>query len=97
MLAGAAVGTVEYRSITQPVRSLNKHASYVEATADVQRGQDEEEDDDDLFGYPAKDFDAYESDEEPVAAPRVHARDEPAEGLNEENGGRPRRRARTGG
>lgn len=44
--------------------------------------------------------DASESDEdedEPVAAPRVHARDEPAEGLNEENGGRPRRRARTGG
>ena len=33
MLAGAAVGTVEYRSITQPVRSLNKHAAYVEATA----------------------------------------------------------------
>ena len=29
MLAGAAVGTVEYRSITQPVRSLNKHAAYV--------------------------------------------------------------------
>lgn len=40
MLAGAAVGTVEYRSITQPVRSLNKHASYLEATAtavDVER------------------------------------------------------------
>ena len=52
-------------------------------------------------GAKAKVFDdASESDEdedEPVAAPRVHARDEPAEGLNEENGGRPRRRARTGG
>ena len=32
MLAGAAVGTVEYRSITQPIRNANAHAKYLEAT-----------------------------------------------------------------
>ncbi len=64
-----------------------------EATADVQRGQDEEEDDDDLFGDPAKDFDAYESDEEPVAAPPGRAREEEEEQVEEEEG-RPRRRVR---
>ena len=64
-----------------------------EATADVQRGQDEEEDDDDLFGDPAKDFDAYESDEEPVAAPPGRAREEEEEQVEQEEG-RPRRRVR---
>lgn len=33
MLAGAAVGTVEFRSITEPVRHINPHANYIEATA----------------------------------------------------------------
>lgn len=33
MLAGASVGTVEYRSITEPVREINTQASYLEATA----------------------------------------------------------------
>jgi len=33
MLAGAAVGTVEYRSITEPVRKLNPRAEFLEATA----------------------------------------------------------------
>ena len=34
MLAGAAVGTVEYRSITEPVREISKNkAAYLEATA----------------------------------------------------------------
>uniref|UniRef100_A0A6S8C9L8 NADH:ubiquinone reductase (non-electrogenic) n=1 Tax=Aureoumbra lagunensis TaxID=44058 RepID=A0A6S8C9L8_9STRA len=40
MLCGAAVGTVEYRSITEPVRSLNRNVNYFEATAthiDIQR------------------------------------------------------------
>lgn len=32
MLAGAAVGTVEYRSITQPIRNANPNAKYLEAT-----------------------------------------------------------------
>jgi hypothetical protein len=33
MLAGAAVGTVEFRSITEPVRHINPHANYIEASA----------------------------------------------------------------
>lgn len=33
MLAGAAVGTVEYRSITEPLRKLNANVDYLEATA----------------------------------------------------------------
>lgn len=33
MLAGASVGTVEYRSITEPVREINREANYLEATA----------------------------------------------------------------
>lgn len=33
MLAGASVGTVEYRSITEPVRELNRKVDYIEATA----------------------------------------------------------------
>jgi hypothetical protein len=33
MLAGASVGTVEYRSITEPIREINRKASYMEATA----------------------------------------------------------------
>lgn len=33
MLAGASVGTVEYRSITEPLRRLNSHVDYLEATA----------------------------------------------------------------
>lgn len=33
MLAGSAVGTVEYRSITQPIREVNRKAKYLEATA----------------------------------------------------------------
>lgn len=33
MLAGAAVGTVEYRSITEPIRNVNKDADYLESTA----------------------------------------------------------------
>uniref|UniRef100_A0A7R9UDT3 FAD/NAD(P)-binding domain-containing protein n=1 Tax=Pinguiococcus pyrenoidosus TaxID=172671 RepID=A0A7R9UDT3_9STRA len=32
MLAGAAVGTVEDRSITEPIRRVNKNADYLEAT-----------------------------------------------------------------
>jgi NADH dehydrogenase FAD-containing subunit len=32
MLAGAAVGTVEYRSISQPIRSVNPGVGYLEAT-----------------------------------------------------------------
>ena len=32
MLAGAAVGTVEYRSITEPIRKVNEQADYLEAT-----------------------------------------------------------------
>ncbi|KAJ8613436.1 hypothetical protein CTAYLR_002317 [Chrysophaeum taylorii] len=40
MLAGAAVGTVDYRSITEPLRRLNGRVNYLEATAlriDVER------------------------------------------------------------
>ena len=33
MLAGASVGTVEYRSITQPIREINRQARFLEATA----------------------------------------------------------------
>lgn len=33
MLAGSAVGTVDYRSITEPVRQINPNANYLEATA----------------------------------------------------------------
>jgi NADH dehydrogenase FAD-containing subunit len=33
MLAGASVGTVEYRSICEPIREINPQASYLEATA----------------------------------------------------------------
>ncbi|CAB9521114.1 Internal alternative NAD(P)H-ubiquinone oxidoreductase A1, mitochondrial [Seminavis robusta] len=33
MLAGASVGTVEYRSITEPVREINRKVNYLEATA----------------------------------------------------------------
>lgn len=33
MLAGASVGTVEFRSITEPVRELNTNANYLEGTA----------------------------------------------------------------
>ncbi|CAM9427994.1 unnamed protein product [Chrysoparadoxa australica] len=33
MLAASAVGTVEYRSITEPIRKVNPAANYVEATA----------------------------------------------------------------
>ena len=33
MLAGASVGTVEYRSITEPVREINRKAAYLEGTA----------------------------------------------------------------
>mmetsp|Transcript_39424 Transcript_39424/g.80877 ORF Transcript_39424/g.80877 Transcript_39424/m.80877 type:complete len:637 (+) Transcript_39424:94-2004(+) len=33
MLAGAATGTVEYRSITEPVRDISKKANFLEATA----------------------------------------------------------------
>lgn len=33
MLAGASVGTVEFRSITEPVRELNLSANYLEGTA----------------------------------------------------------------
>jgi len=33
MLAGAAVGTVDYRSITEPVREINRYAEFLEATA----------------------------------------------------------------
>ena len=33
MLAGAAVGTVEYRSITEAVRKLNTNINFLEATA----------------------------------------------------------------
>jgi hypothetical protein len=33
MLAGASVGTVEYRSITQPIRQINPRAKFIEATA----------------------------------------------------------------
>mmetsp|Transcript_1527 Transcript_1527/g.3278 ORF Transcript_1527/g.3278 Transcript_1527/m.3278 type:complete len:605 (+) Transcript_1527:108-1922(+) len=33
MLAGASVGTVEYRSITRPIREINKKARYLEAAA----------------------------------------------------------------
>lgn len=33
MLAGASVGTVEYRSITEPVREINLKVNYLEATA----------------------------------------------------------------
>jgi NADH dehydrogenase FAD-containing subunit len=33
MLAGAAVGTVNYRSITQPIRQVNPNVQYLEATA----------------------------------------------------------------
>lgn len=32
-LAGSAVGTVEYRSITQPIREINRNARFLEATA----------------------------------------------------------------
>eukprot|EP00594_Rhizosolenia_setigera_P014086 CAMPEP_0178965062 /NCGR_PEP_ID=MMETSP0789-20121207/16048_1 /TAXON_ID=3005 /ORGANISM="Rhizosolenia setigera, Strain CCMP 1694" /LENGTH=673 /DNA_ID=CAMNT_0020649955 /DNA_START=62 /DNA_END=2083 /DNA_ORIENTATION=+ len=33
MLAGASVGTVEYRSITEPIREINRNAKYFEGTA----------------------------------------------------------------
>lgn len=33
MLAGASVGTVEFRSITEPIRSINPTAQFLEATA----------------------------------------------------------------
>jgi|UniRef100_A0A8J9TFD5 NADH dehydrogenase FAD-containing subunit len=33
MLAGASVGTVEYRSITEPIRAINPQANFLEATA----------------------------------------------------------------
>jgi len=33
MLAGASVGTVEYRSITEPIREVNRNARFMEATA----------------------------------------------------------------
>lgn len=33
MLAGASVGTVDYRSITQPIRELNRKVKYIEGTA----------------------------------------------------------------
>ena len=33
MLAGASVGTVEYRSISEPVREINRKVNYIEATA----------------------------------------------------------------
>lgn len=33
MLAGASVGTVEYRSITEPIREINRNVDYLEATA----------------------------------------------------------------
>jgi len=33
MLAGSAVGTVEFRSITEPVRHINPLAHYIEARA----------------------------------------------------------------
>jgi NADH dehydrogenase FAD-containing subunit len=33
MLAGASVGTVEYRSICEPIREINRYANYIEATA----------------------------------------------------------------
>lgn len=33
MLAGASVGTVEYRSITEPIRAINGKINYLEATA----------------------------------------------------------------
>lgn len=32
MLAASAVGTVEYRSITEPIRRVNPYADYLEAT-----------------------------------------------------------------
>lgn len=32
MLAASAVGTVEYRSITEPIRKVNPEANYLEAT-----------------------------------------------------------------
>lgn len=33
MLAGSSVGTVEFRSITEPVRQINSEVEYIEATA----------------------------------------------------------------
>lgn len=33
MLAGASVGTVEFRSICEPIREINRQANYLEATA----------------------------------------------------------------
>eukprot|EP00545_Synedropsis_sp_CCMP1620_P011407 CAMPEP_0119008070 /NCGR_PEP_ID=MMETSP1176-20130426/3443_1 /TAXON_ID=265551 /ORGANISM="Synedropsis recta cf, Strain CCMP1620" /LENGTH=620 /DNA_ID=CAMNT_0006960335 /DNA_START=53 /DNA_END=1915 /DNA_ORIENTATION=- len=33
MLAGASVGTVEYRSITEPIREINRKVNFLEATA----------------------------------------------------------------
>jgi len=33
MLAGASVGTVEYHSITEPIREINRKANFLEATA----------------------------------------------------------------
>ncbi|KAG7366242.1 pyridine nucleotide-disulfide oxidoreductase [Nitzschia inconspicua] len=33
MLAGASVGTVDFRSITEPVREINRKATYLEGTA----------------------------------------------------------------
>jgi NADH dehydrogenase FAD-containing subunit len=33
MLAGASVGTVDYKSITQPIREINNNVRYIEATA----------------------------------------------------------------
>ena len=33
MLSGASVGTVEFRSICEPIREINRKAKYLEATA----------------------------------------------------------------
>jgi len=33
MLAGASVGTVDYRSITEPIREINRNANFLEAVA----------------------------------------------------------------
>jgi NADH dehydrogenase FAD-containing subunit len=33
MLAGASVGTVDFKSITEPIREINKNVRYLEAAA----------------------------------------------------------------
>jgi len=33
MLSASSIGSVEYRSICQPVREINRHAKYIEASA----------------------------------------------------------------